>query len=265
MNGAAANDSSQEGTIGVLIAYGEGLARAGLRALLEQERDVAFLGFAADGEEAVRLARETKPDVLLIDAALTGLDAAEVTLRITADTETSGVRVLVLGSAADDGDALCSLRAGASGFLLLDTEPGTLLDAVRLVAAGEAALSPAVVRRMIDEVMSQPHPRLPGPETLDELTAREREVMSVVAMGLNNEEIAELLVITRATAKTHVSRIMCKLGVRDRAQLVTLAYEAGLVLPKNHVATGLLAGKPAPLRTPQTLTPQPGSPLTVVC
>jgi DNA-binding NarL/FixJ family response regulator len=229
--------------IRVLIAYGDTLARAGLQALLEVETDIAVAGFAADGEEAVAMAREIRPDVLLMDITLPGVDGVEVTRRIVADPETAGVSLVILSASEQDEEVFASLRAGASGFLLRDTDPSELVRGVRAVAGGEAALAPSIVRRVIAEFASQPDPRLPDPEQLDELTPREREVMALVAAGLTNHDIAEHLVISRATAKTHVSRALRKLHARDRAQLVTLAYETGLVLPRQPTAAGF--GVPA--------------------
>jgi DNA-binding NarL/FixJ family response regulator len=218
--------------IRVLVAYGDKLARAGLHALLDAEPDIAVVASAADGEEAVALARHIRPDVLLIDVTPPDVDGVELARRVVADPHTAGVQVLILSASERDEEVFSSLRAGVSGFLPRDTEPRELADGVRAVAAGDAALSPSGVRRVIAELASQPDPRRPSPEQLDELTAREREVMALVATGMNNEEIAQQLVVTRATAKTHVSRALGKLRARDRAQLVTLAYETGLVLPK---------------------------------
>jgi DNA-binding NarL/FixJ family response regulator len=225
-----ASPSSGKDGIGVLIAYGDRLARTGLRTLLDTERDIAVVGCAADGDEAVALVREIQPDVVLVDIALPGIDGVELTRRLGVDA--SGTRVLIISGSEQDEEVFSSLRAGASGFLRRDLEPAELIRAVRTVAAGNAALSPRVVRRVIAELASQPDPELPPPDQLDELTAREREVMALVATGLSNDQIAEHLVVTRATARTHVSRALCKAGVRSRAQLVTLAYETGLVLPR---------------------------------
>ena len=218
--------------IRLLIAHGDQLARAGLQALLGDEPNIAVAGSAGDGEEAVAQVREIRPDVLLIDLALPGVEGIEVTRRIVADPDTSEVQVVILGDSEEDDDVLPYLRAGATGFLPRDTEPAVLVRAIRAVAAGEVALCPGIVRRVISELASRPDPELGGPEQLDELTPREREVMSLVAGGLSNGEIAEHLVISEATAKTHVSRALYKLHARDRAQLVTLAYETGLVLPR---------------------------------
>ena len=234
--GAAADDAHNSGTVRVLLAHGDSLARAGLEALLEVDSRIAVAGAAADGEEAVALARQVRPDVLLVDMALPGTPAVEVVRLVLADPDGSRIQVVILSATAEEEAVLPALRAGASGFLLTDTEPTALVDAVQAVAAGEAALSASVVRQVVAELASQPDPRLPGPEQLDELTAREREVMSLVAAGLSNPEIAEHLVVSPATAKAHVSRAMVKLHAHHRAQLVTLAYETGLVLPGNAAA-----------------------------
>ena len=217
----------------VLIAYGDNFARTGLAALLSDERDIVVVGCAADGAQTLALARETQPDVLLVDMTLPGIAGIEVTRQLVVD---GSRRVLILSASEQDEDVFASLRAGASGFLLNDVEPSELVRAVRTVAAGAAVLSPSVALRVIAELASRPDPRLPSPDQLDELTPREREVMALVATGLSNDQIAQYLVVTRATAKTHVSRALGKLRARDRAQLVTLAYEAGLVLPKKTAA-----------------------------
>jgi DNA-binding NarL/FixJ family response regulator len=248
-----ANRTSEEDVIGVLIAYGDNFARTGLHALLKTEPDIAVVGCAADGDQAVALARQSQPDVLLVDTALPGIDSVELTRRIAAGADASGTRVLILSESEQDEEVFSLLRAGASGFLRRDMEPAELIRAVRTVAAGNAALSPHVVRRVIAELAARPDPRLPGPDQLDELTAREREVMALVAAGLSNDQIAEHLVVARATARTHVSRALRKLRVRDRAQLVTLAYETSLVLPKKTAATrsGILAAKSPPNPAPK--------------
>jgi DNA-binding NarL/FixJ family response regulator len=200
--------------------------------LLDDQPDIVVAGSAGDGEEAILRARELRPDVLLVDAALPGIDGVEATRQIGSDPDLAGIGVVMLGDSDKDDEVLSALRAGATGFLPRDTEPGALVHGLRAVAAGEAALSPGVTRRMISELVSWPDPGLPGPEQLDELTPREREVMGLVAGGLSNGEIAEHLVISQATAKTHVSRTLYKLHARNRAQLVTLAYETGLVQPR---------------------------------
>lgn len=236
---SASNDPT--GSIGVLVADRVRLVRGALRALLEAEADVAVAGEAASGEEVVALVNETRPDVVLMDVELPGLDGVEVIRRIVADPGLSGVNVLIVTASERDDHALGSLRAGASGFLSRDSDPGELVRAVRKVAAGETVLSPRVARRVVAELASQPDRRQPGPEQLEELTAREREVMALVAAGLSNDEIAQRLVIAPVTAKTHVSRALGKLDARDRAQLVTLAYETGLVVPRQQ-----RAARPAP-------------------
>jgi DNA-binding NarL/FixJ family response regulator len=230
--GTANSEHPGEGpAIRVVVAHGDRLARAGIGALLDAEADVAVAGSAADGAEAIELAEQLRPDVILLDMAVPGVDAFTVT-RILADADNSPVRVLILGESEDDEKIFSSLRAGASGFLVKDAEPAELMQGIRRVAAGEAALSPNSVRRVIDELAGQPDPQRASPELLEELTARELEVMALVAGGLSNDEIAEQLVVTRATAKTHVSRVMTKLCAHHRAQVVTLAYETGLVHPR---------------------------------
>jgi DNA-binding NarL/FixJ family response regulator len=216
----------------VVIADGQALVRAGFRLLLEADRHITVVGEAATGEEAVALARRTRPDVVLIDARLPGLDSVEVTGRIAA--ESGPAVMLLIASAADEG-TFAALRAGASGVLLKDTEPDELVRAVDLLARGEALLSPSLTRHVIAELTSRPQPADPSPELLDELTAREREVVGLVGLGLSNGEIAEQLVISPATAKTHVSRAMLKLNASHRAKLVVLAYKAGLVAPRAEV------------------------------
>jgi DNA-binding NarL/FixJ family response regulator len=218
--------------IRVLVVHGDRLVRAGLGALLDAEPDVAVAGSAADGSEALVLAEELRPDVLLLDMAVSGVEALMVT-RIVVEAGWSPVRVLMLGESEDDESVFSSLRAGASGFLIKDTQPAELMQGIRRLAAGEAALSPSSVRRVIDELAGQPDPERPSPELLDELTPRELEVMALVAAGLSNDEIAQRLVVTLATAKTHVSRVMTKLRAHHRAQLVTIAYETGLVHPRH--------------------------------
>jgi DNA-binding NarL/FixJ family response regulator len=226
----------QNGAIRVLIAYGDNFARTGLQALLNAEPDIVVVGCAADGDEAVALTAHIQPEVLLVDIGLPGVDGVEVTRRLAVEAAPGGGRVLILSASEQDDEVLSSLRAGALGFLRNDVDAAELIGAVRTVAAGDAVLSPRVARRVIYELASRPDPRLPAPSQLEELTPREREVMALVATGLSNEQIAEYLVVTCATAKTHVSRALGKLRVRGRAQLVTLAYESGLVLPKKTAA-----------------------------
>jgi DNA-binding NarL/FixJ family response regulator len=229
----------------VLIADGQALVRAGFRLLLEADRHITVVGQAATGEQAVALARRTRPDVVLIDARLPGLDSVEATGRISAG---SGPAVMLLIASPDAERTFAALRAGASGVLLKDTEPAELIHAVELLARGEALLSPSLTRDVIAEIASRPQPADPGPELFDELTDREREVVALVAVGLSNGEIAERLVISPATAKTHVSHAMLKLHAHHRAKLVVLAYKAGLVAPRKARVPGP-AGRPLALAT----------------
>jgi DNA-binding NarL/FixJ family response regulator len=216
--------------IRLLLAHEDGLARAGLRALLEREADITVIGDASCGDDAVAAAGELRPDVVLMDLELPGLDALQATRRLVAGG--SRTQVVVIGSGGSDDELFGALRAGAGGFVVSETKPAELLHAIRSVAKGDAVLSPSVTRRLIDELASHPDRHRPIPEWLEELTAREREVMGLVAMGLTNREIAERLVVSPATAKTHVSRAMLKLHARDRAQLVVLAYQTRLVEPR---------------------------------
>ena len=214
--------------IRVVLADDQVLVRAGFRSLLDNEDDIEVVAEASDGEEAVSLASQAKPDVILMDIRMPKLDGIEATRRIAGDVRLAGVRVVILTTFELDEYVFESLRAGASGFLVKDTEPLELLHGVRVVAAGESLLSPSVTRRLIAEFINRAAPR-PDTPGLEVLTEREREVMALVAGGLSNGEIAEHLVVSPATARTHVSRAMIKLGARDRAQLVVFAYESGLV------------------------------------
>ncbi|KAA5826119.1 response regulator transcription factor [Saccharopolyspora hirsuta] len=214
--------------ISVLIVDDQDLVRIGLRTLIDSEDDLTCAGEAADGLAAVAAAREHRPDVVLMDVRMAGVDGLEATRRISADPDLAATRVIVLTTFEIDEYVFSALRAGASGFLLKDTKPVDLLRAIRLVAGGDALLAPSATRQLVREFVSmQPRARRPHPQ-LHTLTEREREVLGLVAEGLNNEEIAERLVVSPATARTHVSRAMVKLGARDRAQLVVFAYQSGL-------------------------------------
>ncbi|HYZ29844.1 MAG TPA: response regulator transcription factor [Thermoleophilaceae bacterium] len=219
----------------VLIAEKEALVRAGLRAILQADPGIAVVGQAAAGDEAVDLVERLRPDVVLIATRLTHVDGVEAARRILANPDLAEVKVLMLTPDERDGDLIRALRAGACGVLVNDSDALDLRHAVAVVAEGGAQLSPSMARRLLDELAAAPavDPRLPGQEALAELTPREREVLTLVAKGLTNAEIAERLVVSPATAKTHVSRAMVKLKVSDRAKLVTIAYEAGLIRPRS--------------------------------
>jgi DNA-binding NarL/FixJ family response regulator len=218
--------------IRVLLVDDQALVRAGFRSLLEDEQDIEVVGEAGDGARAVEMARSSRPDVVLMDIRMPVLDGLEATRRIVADQLLDGVRVLVLTTFELDEYVFDALAAGASGFLLKNTDPVELLRAVRVVADGEALLAPSVTRRLIGEFTARRQTSRPQADIdLASLTDREREVMALAAAGLSNGEIADRLVVSPATARTHVSRAMVKLGARDRAQLVVFAYESGLVAP----------------------------------
>ncbi|MFJ6570737.1 response regulator [Streptomyces sp. NPDC091292] len=216
--------------ITVVLADDQRLVRAGFRSILEDEDDLAVVGEAGDGDEAVDLCRRLRPDVVLMDIRMPGTDGLEAARRIAADERLDGVKVVILTTFDLDDYVYGALRAGASGFLVKDTEPEELVHAVRVAARGDALISPSVTRKLIAEFAGRV--KAPGPDPrLNSLTEREREVMRLVAGGLTNDEIADRLVLSPSTAKTHVSRIMTKLAVRDRSQLVVLAYESGMVSP----------------------------------
>ena len=215
--------------IRVLLADDQDLIRFGLRVLLDGEDDLAVVGDAADGLHAVDLARRLRPDVVLMDVRMPGIDGIEATGRIVADPQLGATKVIVLTTFEIDEYVFDALRAGASGFLIKDTKPAELLRAVRLVAAGDALLSPSVTRRVVREFALRPSRTVKPHPQLATLTDRERETVTLVAEGLTNDEIAARLAISPATARTHVGRAMVKLGARDRAQLVVFAYQSGLV------------------------------------
>lgn len=224
--------------IRVLLADDQALIRAGFRALLDASEDIEVVGEAPDGDQAVKLARQARADVVLMDIRMPGVDGLEATRRIAADDDLAGVKVVILTTFESDEHVYQALRAGASGFLVKDTEPAELVHAVRVVARGDALLSPGVTRRLITDIASRPESTPTADHKLSLLTPREREVMALVASGLSNDEIAGRLYLSPLTAKTHVSRVMTKLDVRDRAQLVVLAYETGLVTPSRPPRTG---------------------------
>jgi len=211
--------------IRVALVDDDALIREGLRMILEQAGDIEVVATGGDGRQAVRIAREIRPDVMLIDIRMPNLDGIEATRQITAEAEPP--RIIILTTFELDEYVFQALRAGASGFLLKRTEPERMVDAVRVVAAGEALLSPSVTRRLIDEFGKRP--ASVSPERLSELTEREREVLLCIARGLSNKELAQQLVIADNTVKTHVKRILTKLGARDRAQAIVIAYESGLM------------------------------------
>jgi DNA-binding NarL/FixJ family response regulator len=217
--------------IRVVLADDQELVRAGFRVLIESADDIEVVGQASDGEQAVTAVARERPDVVLMDIRMPNVDGLEATRRIRALDGAESVRILILTTFDLDEYVHEALRAGASGFLLKDASPTALLDAIRVVHRGEALLAPSVTRRLIEEFARRPGRDQPSPTALEILTEREREVLTLVAGGLSNAEIAEHLVVSPATSKTHVSRVMAKLNARDRAQLVMIAYETGLVQP----------------------------------
>jgi DNA-binding NarL/FixJ family response regulator len=216
--------------IRVLVADDQALVRAGFASLLDAQSDIQVIAEASDGEEAVRLARELNPDVVLMDIRMPGLDGLQATRRIADDERLGSVRVVILTTFELDEYVFEAVRGGASGFLVKHTEPVELVRAVRVVATGDALLSPSVTRRLISEFASRAKAPPPA-DSLDVLTERERELVGLVGEGLSNDEIAQRLVLSPNTVKTHINRSMMKLGARDRAHLVVFAYEAGLVRP----------------------------------
>ena len=217
--------------IRVAIVDDQPLIRTGLRTMIEHAPNLEIVGEADDGEKAVALVRRHRPDVVLMDIRMPAVDGIEATRRITADPDLGAVRVLMLTTFDLDDYVYAAIRAGASGFMLKDARPEDILSAVRVVAAGDALLAPSITRRLIEELAARPAETPVPPAELAALTEREREVLALVGRGLSNAEIAERLYVSPATAKTHVSHIMTKLYARDRAQLVVLAYESGLVRP----------------------------------
>jgi DNA-binding NarL/FixJ family response regulator len=218
--------------IRILLADDQALIRSGIRSLLEAEDDIEVVAEAADGRQAVELAVEHRPDIVLLDIQMPVLDGVEATRQIVADERLDSVRVVILTNFGLDEYIFQALRAGASGFLLKDTEPTALLEALRVVMRGDAIMSPSVTSRLVSEFVARPPDALAA-TGMESLTNREREVVALVAHGLSNDEIAESMVLSPTTTKTHVSRAMIKLGARDRAQLVVFAYQAGLVSPRS--------------------------------
>ena len=218
-------------TVKVLVADDQALVRGSFSLLVDSAPDLSSVGQAATGAEAVELAEREHPDVVLMDIRMPDMDGIEATRRITATTSTPAVRVLILTTFDIDEYVFAALRAGASGFLLKDTPPADLLAAIRVVAAGEALLSPSVTRRLIEAFARRPEPSRRPSAALEDTTEREREVLTLIGLGMSNNEIAAHLHVSLSTAKTHVGRLLMKLNARDRAQLVIAAYDAGLVRP----------------------------------
>ena len=218
-------------TVRVVVADDQPLIRTGLRTMIDHAPDLELVGEAENGEQAVELARRHQPDVVLMDIRMPLLDGIEATRRITADAALEGVRVVVLTTFDVDDYVYAAIRAGASGFLLKDAPPEDVLDGIRIAARGDALLAPSVTRRLIEELAARPDDDRPPPPELAVLTEREREVLALVGRGLSNAEVGAALFVSPATAKTHVSHLMTKLYARDRAQLVVIAYESGLIRP----------------------------------
>jgi DNA-binding NarL/FixJ family response regulator len=218
-------------TVRVLVADDQALVRGSFSLLVDSAPDLSSVGQAATGAEAVELAEREHPDVVLMDIRMPGMDGIEATRRITATSPTPPIRVLILTTFNIDEYVFTALRAGASGFLLKDTPPADLLTAIRVVAAGESLLSPSVTRRLIEEFTRRPEPSRRPLGVLEDTTDREREVLTLVGLGMSNDEIAAHLHVSLSTAKTHIGRLLMKLDARDRAQLVIAAYDAGLVKP----------------------------------
>ncbi len=219
--------------IRVVLADDQALVRSGLRALLANSDDIQVVGEASDGREAVAVVSRTQPDVVLMDVRMPGVDGIAATQRITADQRLSEVAIIMLTTFDEDDQIFAAIRAGASGYLLKDAEPDDLREAIRVVASGDALLSASVTRKVMEGIVSGPV-GVADRGRLTELTEREREVLAGVGRGLSNEEIATEIHISPATARTYVSRILTKLGARDRAQLVVIAYDTGLVKPGRH-------------------------------
>jgi len=218
--------------IRVLVADDQALVRASFRLLVETDPGLQVIGEAATGAEAVGITARDNPDVVLMDVRMPVMDGIEATRRITGAGQAAETRVLILTTFDLDDYVYAALRAGASGFLLKDTPPADLLAAIRVIAAGDALLAPTITRRLIAEFAHRPQPGQQPAATLDGVTDREREVLTLIGRGLSNDEIAQALHVTMATTKTHVSRLLAKLGARDRAQLVIAAYETGLIQPR---------------------------------
>jgi DNA-binding NarL/FixJ family response regulator len=228
--------------IRVVLADDQALVRSGLRALLSNSDDLEVVGEARDGRDAVAVVTRTRPDVVLMDVRMPGVDGIAATRTITADPRLFGVAIIMLTTFDEDDQIFAAIRAGASGYLLKDAEPDDLRNAIRVVAAGEALLSASVTRKVMEGIVSGPA-GIADHARLNELTAREREVLAGVGRGLSNDEIAAEIHISPATARTYVSRMLTKLGARDRAQLVVIAYETGLVTPGQHLE---IPGRPRP-------------------